>query len=257
MAELLIWPALIAYSEAAVAYAGELRGPGRAGRLGTWGVRIGWLAQTALLAVQALSSDGFPWGTWAGALNLFVWLVVGVYLIWGCRPKYRLLGLAVMPVAAALLLLAWLGGGTGVDSTDHSGVLLGIHVALMLAGLAGFTVAGGMAALYLWEERRLKRRDARVLRLRLPPLEALDRLSARVAAAGLALLTAGIVVGLTTLDRGDLDAAMAVTVGIWALYALALPLRREIGLHGRRFAWVLIAGLALVAVVLPLTHFAS
>ena len=155
MAELLIWPALIAYGEAAVAYAGELRGPGRAGRLGTWGVRIGWLAQTALLAVQALSSDGFPWGTWAGALNLFVWLVVGVYLIWGCRPRYRLLGLAVMPIAAALLLLAWLGGGTGVDSTDHSGVLLGIHVALMLAGLAGFTVAGGMAALYLWEERRL------------------------------------------------------------------------------------------------------
>ena len=71
------------------------------------------------------------------------------------------------------------------------------------------------------------------------------------------LLTAGIVVDLTTLDRGDLDAAMAVTVGIWALYALALLLRREAGLHGRRFAWVLVAGLALVAVVLPLTHFAS
>ena len=165
------------------------------GRLGTWGVRIGWLAQTALLVVQALACDGFPWGTWAGALNLFVWLVVGVYLIWGCRPRYRLLGLAVMPFAAALLSLAWLGGGTGVE-TDDSGALLAIHVALMLAGFAGFTVAGGMAGLYLWEERRLKRRDARVLRLRLPPLEALDRLSARVATAGLAVLTAGIVVGL-------------------------------------------------------------
>ena len=116
MAELLVVPALIAYGEAAVAYAGELRGPGRAGRLGTWGVRIGWLVQTALLAAQALGSDGFPWGTWAGALNLFVWLVVGVYLIWGCRPRYRLLGLAVMPVAAALLLLAWAGGGTGVGA---------------------------------------------------------------------------------------------------------------------------------------------
>ena len=53
MAELLVWPALIAYGEAAFAYAGELRGPGLAGRLATWGVRLGWLAQTALLVAQA------------------------------------------------------------------------------------------------------------------------------------------------------------------------------------------------------------
>lgn len=257
MAELLIWPALIAYGEAAVAYAGELRGPGRGGRLATWGVRVGWLAQTALLVVQALASDGFPWSTWAGALNLFVWLVVGVYLIWGCRPRYRLLGLVVMPVAAGLLLLAWAGGGTGVDTGDEPGALLAVHVALMLAGFAGFTVAGGMAALYLWEERRLKRRDAGVLRLKLPPLQALDRLAARVAAAGLALLSAGIVVGLATLDRGDVDAAMIVTVGIWTLYAAVLLLRREAAVRGRRAALLLLGGLALVAIVLPITHFAS
>ena len=100
MAEFLVVPALLAYGEAAFAYAGELRGPGLAGRLATWGVRLGWLAQTALLVGQAASAEGFPWGTWAGSLNLFVWLVVGAYLIWGCTPRYRLLGLAVMPVAA-------------------------------------------------------------------------------------------------------------------------------------------------------------
>ena len=86
MAELLVFPALLAYGEAAFAYAGELRGPGLAGRLATWGVRLGWLAQTALLVGQGVAADGFPWGTWAGALNLFVWLVVGAYLIWGCTP---------------------------------------------------------------------------------------------------------------------------------------------------------------------------
>jgi ABC-type uncharacterized transport system permease subunit len=127
----------------------------------------------------------------------------------------------------------------------------------MLAGFAGFTVAAGMAGLYLGEERRHKRRDARVLRLRLPPLEGLDRLAARTSAAGLGLLTAGIVLGLASLDRGDLDAAMAVTIGIWALYACVLLLRRDARLHGRRAAWLLLVGFALVAVVLPLTHFAS
>ena len=62
MAELLFGPALLAYGEAAFAYAGELRGPGLAGRLATWGVRLGWLAQTALLVGQAASADGLPVG---------------------------------------------------------------------------------------------------------------------------------------------------------------------------------------------------
>ncbi len=122
MAELLFWPALLAYGEAALAYASP-----RFARLGTWGVRVGWLVQTGLLALQATRAEGFPWGSWAGSLNLFVWLVVGAYLIWGCRPRYRLLGLAVMPPAALLLALAYAGGGTGTDGGDAPGTLLAAH----------------------------------------------------------------------------------------------------------------------------------
>jgi ABC-type uncharacterized transport system permease subunit len=257
MAELLVWPALIGYGEAALAYAGVFRGSGRSARLGVWGVRIGWLAQTGLLIAQALDADGFPWGTWAGALNLFVWLVVGAYLIWGCTPRYRLLGLAVMPVAAALLLAAWAGGGTNGSTGDSVGALLAVHVGLMLAGFAGLTLAGGLAGLYLWQERRLKRRDARVLRLRLPPLETLDRLSARTALVSLGVVTAGMLVGLASFDRGDFDLPMATTLAIWMLYAAGLLLRRGGRIQARRFALLLVFGLALVAVALPLTHFAS
>ena len=257
MAELLVVPALLAYGEAAVAYVGELRHPGAAGRLATWGVRIGWLLQTALLVVQASRSVGFPWGTWAGALNLFVWLVVGAYLIWGCRPGYRLLGLAVIPPVALLLALAWLGGGTDIASADGVGVPLALHVALMLAAFAGFTLAAGLAALYLWETRRLKRRDARLLWRRLPPLEALDRFSARTVAVSLALLSAGILAGAVSLDGAGVDAAMVVSVLIWTVFATTLVLRREVGLRGSRAAQLVLIGFALVAVVLPLTHFAA
>ena len=98
MVEALFWPALLGYGEAALAYATV-----RTSRAATWGVRLGWLAQTALLIAQAVRSDGFPWSTWAGSLNLFVWFVVGAYLIWGCRPRFRLLGLTVMPLATSLL----------------------------------------------------------------------------------------------------------------------------------------------------------
>jgi ABC-type uncharacterized transport system permease subunit len=130
-------------------------------------------------------------------------------------------------------------------------------VALVLAGFAAFTVAAAMAGLYLWEEQRLKRRDASVLRLRIPPLEALDRLASRVALVGLVLLSAGIAVGLARLDRDDLDLTIAITIAVWALYAVALLLRHEGGIHGRRLALLYLGGFTLVAVVLPLTHFAA
>ena len=200
MAELLFWPALLAYSEAAVAYLNDARHPGTGGRLATWGVRIGWLVQTALLGVQAARADGFPWSTWAGSLNLFVWLVVGAYLIWGCQPRYRLLGLAVLPLAVVLFLLARIGGGTGIgDRSHYSNVFLVLHVGLVLAAFAGFTLAAALSALYLWQERRLKRRESSILRLHAPALARLDDVAARTIAFALPALTLGIAVGVVRL----------------------------------------------------------
>jgi ABC-type uncharacterized transport system permease subunit len=263
LAELLFWPALVAYGEAAVAYIGEVRRPGRAGEFATWGVRIGWLVQTALLAVQAARADGFPWSSWAGSLNLFVWLVVGAYLIWGCRPRYRLLGLAVLPLAVILFALARVGGGTsvGVDGR-YSNLFLVLHVGLVLAAFAGFTLAAALSVLYLWQERRLKRREASILRLSAPALSRLDEVAARTIAVAFPALTFGIAVGIGRLtDRGgSLDALMAVTVLTWTVYGTYLVLRYVAGWRGRRAAYVLLAGFVLVAVVrlaLPVTHFAT
>src|SRR4051812_47504459 len=211
MAELLFWPALLAYSEAAVAYAGAVRS-GAFTRHATWGVRLGWLWQTALLVVQAARADGFPWTTWAGSLNLFVWLVVTVYLIWGCNTRYRLVGLGVMPLAVALLAAARIGGGTGAGArSDYPSLFLVLHVGLVLAAFAGFTLAAALAGLYLWQERRLKTHASDVLRLRLPALATLERLTLRCIAYALPALTLGMAAGLVRLgeDGGGFDALIA------------------------------------------------
>jgi len=262
LAEFLFWPVLLAYGEAAFAYAGDARHPGRAGQLATWGVRIGWLTQTALLAVQAVRSAGFPWDTWAGSLNLFVWLVVGVYLIWGCRARYRLLGLAVMPPAAALLLAARIGGGTEAEGRSaYSSAFLVLHVGLVLLAFAGFTLAAALSALFLWQERRLKHRRAGGLLGRAPSLLTLETLAARTIAVALPALTIGIGAGLVRLltSGGGFDALMVVTLLTWVTYATFLLMRYEVGWRGRRAAYLALAGFALVVVVrlgLPITHFA-
>src|SRR5471032_948066 len=240
MVEALFWPALLAYGEAALAYASV-----RTSRAATWGVRVGWLAQTALLAAQAARSDGFPWSSWAGSLNLFVWLVVGVYLIWGCRPRFRLLGLAVMPPAAILFVVARLGGGTSAGPRSHYGNLfLVLHVGLVLAAFAGFTLAAALSAFYLWQERRLKRREVTILRRQAPSLATLDRLASRAVLFSLPALTLGVAVGLARLlaDGDRVDALVAATVVTWFVWSAYLVLRVTRGWTGRRAAYVALIG---------------
>jgi ABC-type uncharacterized transport system permease subunit len=253
MVEVFFWPALLGYGEAALAYATV-----RTSRAATWGVRVGWLAQTALLTAQAVRSDGFPWSTWAGSLNLFVWFVVGAYLIWGCRPRFRLLGLSVMPLAVALFVVARIGGGTGAGASSHYGNLfLILHVGLALAAFAGFTLAAGLAGLYLWVERRLKRRSADILRLRLPPLASLERLTWRTILVSLPLLTLALVIGIVRQrrDGGRFDALEAVTLLTWLVYGGFLAFRPT----GRRAAYFALGGFVLVIVArlaLAGSHFA-
>jgi hypothetical protein len=89
--------------------------------------------------VQAARAGAFPWSRLGGSsLNLFVWFVVGAYLIWGCCSRFRLLGLAVMPLAAALFPRRPLGGGTrGGSGSTYGNVFLVLHVGLVLAAFAG------------------------------------------------------------------------------------------------------------------------
>jgi ABC-type uncharacterized transport system permease subunit len=262
LAELLFWPALLLYGEAAVGYFSDVRRPGRSGRFATWGVRLGWLMQTALLGVQAVRDDGFPWGTWASSLDLFVWLVVSAYLIWGCRRPYRLLGLVVMPLAVALLAVARAGGGTGMGNASHySNLFLVVHVGLVLAAFAGLTLAAALSGLYVWQERRLREQPATILGRQIPALATLDSLALRTVAWSVPLLTLGAAVGLVRLvARGDrLDALIAVTAVTWIVWCAYLALRVLGGWTGRRAAYVALAGFALVVVVrlaLPATHFA-
>jgi ABC-type uncharacterized transport system permease subunit len=261
LVELLFWPALVAYGEAAVAYFGEARRPGRAGSFAIWGVRLGWLVQTALLVVQVARDESFPWTTWAGSLNLFVWLVVTVYLIWGSQRPFRLLGLAVMPLVAVLLIAAWAGGGIGTEQKSrYSDLFLVFHVGLLMVAFAGFTLAAALAAMYLWQERRLKHRPAGLLRLPTPGLVSLDHVAALTIAIAFPALTLGIAVGDWKLRRqsAEIDAVMVATFATWVVYAVYLAVRRLLGWTGRRAAYVALVGFAfvvLVRLVLPASHF--
>jgi ABC-type uncharacterized transport system permease subunit len=252
MAELLFWPALLGYGEAALAYTSP-----RYTRLAMWGVRIGWLAQTGLLVAQAAGVDGFPWSTWAGSLNLFVWFIVGAYLIWGCQQRYRLVGLSVMPLVVLLFIASRLGGGMSAGERSHySNLFLTIHVGFVLAAFAGFTLAAALAVLYLVEEHGLQHHSPGILGLRLPSLVVLEKLILRTIVISLPLLTVGLAAGFVRLhEQGDgIDALMAAAIVTWLVYAAFVAMRAT----GRRAAYLALIGFGLVIlarIVLAGSHF--
>ena len=127
----------------------------------------------------------------------------------------------------------------------------------MLAAFAGFTLAAALSGLYLWQERRLKRREASILRVAVPPLASLDRFAFRTVVVALPVLTLGIAIGLARLhgSHRSFDAAMAVTLVTWGVYGAYVALRSARGWQGRRAAYLALLGFALVIVVrLGLPH---
>ena len=133
-----------------------------------------------------------------------------------------------MPLAAALLVVARAGGGTGIGARSHySNLFLVLHVGLVLAAFAGFTLAAALSALYLWQERRLKRRATTILRRPAPSLATLDRLAGRVVVFSLPTLTLGLAVGVARLlgDGAGVDALVAATLATWLVWAAYLVLR--------------------------------
>jgi ABC-type uncharacterized transport system permease subunit len=159
-------------------------------------------------------------------------------------------------------VLAWAAGGAGVPRrSDFGDAFLALHVGLVLAAFAGFTLAAALAALYLWQERRLKRHEPGVLRQRAPSLAALDRLTGRTIVVAVPALTAGLAIGVVRAESegAALDATMAVALGTWALYGAFVVLRFGLGWRGRRTAQLAIAGFALVLVlrlvITPIGHF--
>jgi ABC-type uncharacterized transport system permease subunit len=129
-----------------------------------------------------------------------------------------------------------------------------------MAAFAGFTLSAGLAAIYLWQERRLKHRRTGGLLGRAPSLVTLDTLEARVVTFAVPALTGGIVAGLVRLRShgGSVDALMALTLVTWAVFAGYLVVRHGLGWRGRRAAYLVLTGFALVVVLrlgMPLTHF--
>ena len=177
------------------------------------------------------------------ALGFLAWLMVGGYLFWLLRGRLVLLGAFVAPAAMAVLAAARLTpSGEALPELTWLGR---IHISLAALGVALFALATLVAAMYLLEERNLKRkRFDRVLFKRGVALESLERLAYRLVLVGFPIFTAAIVLGVIWMaQRGAGFARIEYPLALiaWSTFAGILVARAR-GWRGRRSAQLTIIG---------------
>ncbi|MFQ5779081.1 MAG: inner membrane protein YpjD, partial [Terriglobia bacterium] len=132
-----------------------------------------------------------------------------------------------------------------------------IHVSFSLVGYAALILACLAGVMYLMQERELKRRQPRAFYYRLPPLETVDRLGARVLAIGFPFITIGIltgVVGAASAWGPDWvrDPKVTLSLSLWLIYMLLILSRVSAGWRGHKAAL-----LAIFAMVMALVSWSA
>jgi ABC-type uncharacterized transport system permease subunit len=207
------------------------------------GTDIGWRGTQQVHPAQSVRE----------AMGLLAFILTGGYLLASVRYRLTLGGAVVMPVALVMLVAARLTPAG--EAPEGLGALGRIHISLATIGVGVFALASALSAIYIAEERALKKKkfDAVAFKDRGAPLEPLDRLAHRLIWVGFPIFTAALVLGAIwvsrlgeSLDRPEYPLA-AVT---WLTYAGLLVARQVYGWRGRRAARLTLAGFAAALAVL-------
>jgi ABC-type uncharacterized transport system permease subunit len=204
------------------------------------------------LVVVTVRWQQFPAVTVSQALSVVALAVAAVYLFVEWHGRERSTGFWLVSLVFFFQLLAsLLRTPEPPDREIFHSALFASHVSLALLGYAAFVVAAGYGFLFLELYRELKAGRFSTFYGKLPPLEVLDRMMTGALVVGFVALSGAVVLGVLwaeqTFPREWLhDPKILFTLATWALYGLALVLRRLRRWRGRQTAVASLAGLAAI-----------
>jgi ABC-type transport system involved in cytochrome c biogenesis permease subunit len=129
------------------------------------------------------------------AVSFMAFVMVATFLVFARRVALGSLAVLLGPLAFLGAFFSGLGE-IAPDPVAASGAWPHAHVLLAGAGLSLLAVAAVAGAVYLMENRRLKRKQLHPGPGGLPSLETLDRVNAVALAVGFPLLTLGVLTGM-------------------------------------------------------------
>jgi len=212
----------------------------------------GFMLHTAALGAHFLQ-EGYPAVTqFHEALTFKSWLIVALYLVIQIKYRLTVLGAIVAPVVFLMTLAAFaFGAATGELPPGLKTYWVPVHFTLAFLGNAVFALAFAVSLIYLLQERGLKHRKMIRLFMRIPSLEALDRLNYQLLVWGFPLMTLGILTGslLARIYWGEYwtwDPRLISSGIAWLFYGALLHGRITAGLRGKKAALLTMFGFCVV-----------
>ena len=128
-------------------------------KLSAWMLLVAFVLHAISLVSKFLDSGHLSVTGIHDTLSLFAWLLCGIYLVLQLRTKTRVLGAFISPAAFLLTIAASVSLGGTVPLPDAlKGGLVTAHVLLSVAGEALFALASCAGAMYLIQDRLIKRK---------------------------------------------------------------------------------------------------
>jgi len=207
-----------------------------------WFLFAGFAFHTVFLVLRSVALGAIPVLDLKSAFSFFSWCVVFIYLLFHKRFGLMVLGAFAAPLASLLMIISsamtW---PTVPVSPLFKSSWLAIHVITIFLGDALFAMAFLAAAMYLIQERQIKRKNLGFMYKRLPSLATLDSINYHSLIYGFPLLTIGMITGSIYAQLGlgtywQWDPKEVWSLITWLFYAALLHERLAVGWRGRRAA---------------------
>lgn len=216
--------------------------------LARWSTRGAWALQSIGLVLLVVHSGRAPVYTLFEFLYFFTWIIASNYIAIELWRENQAAGAFVVPVLAVMQV-----AGVALPKPSEAHVetlpagLVSWHIGVTMLGY-GFFVASFIAgALYLLQERNLRKKKWGPIYYRLPSLEALDVWGGRFVYVGFPLMTIGTVAGLgfaavEWAHSWHADPKVIFTLLVWLVWGGYLLMRKVWGWGGRKAAWWSVIG---------------
>ncbi|HLN62123.1 MAG TPA: cytochrome c biogenesis protein CcsA [Symbiobacteriaceae bacterium] len=223
--------------------------------LAKWSTRLAWLLHTVTLVLLVVHSGRAPVYSLFEFATLFTWTLMSFYIALEYTRDNQAAGSFLLPVVASLQVI---GVALPKPSPEHMvaaypASLIGWHIGVTMLGYGFFFASFVAGALYLLQERNLRRKNFSPLYYRLPSLEVLDIWGGRFVYIGFPLLTFGMAAGLgfahvQWATFWQADPKVIFTVFVWTVYGAYMLMRKVVGWGGRKAAWWSVAGVAVLLI---------
>lgn len=215
----------------------------------------GFAAHVAVFWAYPENRFFVPLNSFFGALSYMSLALATAFFVVEGQNRLGILGAFVLPWAAGALGLAVIFASPEAAPLAQPlrSYWLNLHPMLLMTAYAAFANAFGVAIALLIQERQIKSRKPTELCYRLPPLDDLDALNAKIIAWAYPVLLVGLAMGFawSYMDWGRVwtsDPKMILALVTATIYGAFLYMRFAAGRRGRRTVYVSLMGFASVLI---------